>query len=150
MTTGWCFLLLITSGIISSNTKNTSLFFPGLHSSILLQISFISVEYSVKALSFFKYFLPTSYHLLIRSWLLGIRILDIQINRCKLLTSQDQVHIFPCICCKRFQIYLPVIMYHCVPKDHNTNLKFCISNCSPMIFACLFSESGTSSILKLL
>ena len=60
MTTGWSFLLLIISAIISSNTINTFRSFPELYSSVLLLTSFTSFEYFIKVFAFLRCFRPTS------------------------------------------------------------------------------------------
>ena len=49
-------------------------------------------------------------------------------------SSQDQVHIFLCICCEIFWIYQPVIMYHSACVDHDTHLNFIFWN-PPITFA---------------
>ena len=60
---GLQFLLLSMSAIISSNTINIFCFLFGLCSSIFLQISSISLEYSIKALGSLKCFKPGFYRL---------------------------------------------------------------------------------------
>ena len=68
VTIGLSFLLLSISAIISSKTINILHFLFGLYYSMFLQISFISFEYSIKALESLKCFKPVLSLFLIENW----------------------------------------------------------------------------------
>ena len=67
VTVGLSLLLLSLSAIISSKTINILRFLFELYSSMFLQISSISFEYSMKALELLKSFKPVIYCLLIEN-----------------------------------------------------------------------------------
>ena len=65
---GLKFLLRSLSAIMPSNTINSFCFLFGLYSSIFLQMSPMSFEYSIKAFESLKYFKPVLSLLLISDW----------------------------------------------------------------------------------
>ena len=68
ITAGLSFLLLSISATISSNAINIFCCLFGFYASILLQISSISFEHSIKALESFKYFMSLLFLLLISNF----------------------------------------------------------------------------------
>ena len=68
VTTGLSFLLLSIPEIILSNTINIFNFLLGFYSSIFLQTSSISCEYSINAFESFKYLNPVLPLLIINNW----------------------------------------------------------------------------------
>ena len=63
----------------------------------------------------------------------------------QLLTKsmQDQPHIFLCICCRSFQIHVPVIIYPTARIDHDTRPGFVFQNLS-VVSICDFFRCQTN------